>query len=122
MSEFSIQNKMPGASLSATKSLTTDAISEFRSKSLKDLMPKGPGEQGGSGSTSFIDVLKESIKETNEAQKTADKMAVEVASGKSENLHETMLAMTQSELAFDLMVQVRNRALEAYNEVMRMPV
>jgi flagellar hook-basal body complex protein FliE len=33
-----------------------------------------------------------------------------------------MLAATQAELSFNLMVQVRNKALEAYNEIMRMPV
>lgn len=75
----------------------------------------------GSGQ-SFLDHLKDSIKETNGMQKSADKLAVDVATGKSANLHETMLAVTQAELTFNLMVQVRNRALEAYQEVMRMPV
>ena len=55
-------------------------------------------------------------------QKKADSMSMDVASGKSENLHETMLATTQAEITFNLMVQLRNRALEAYQEVMRMPV
>ena len=72
--------------------------------------------------TSFMDHLKSGIEEVNHMQKTADKMAMEVASGKSENLHETMLATTQAEIAFNLMVQLRNRALEAYQEVMRMQV
>jgi flagellar hook-basal body complex protein FliE len=74
------------------------------------------------GETSFMDHLKSSINEVNSMQKTADSMAMEVASGKSENLHETMLATSQAELTFNLMVQIRNRALEAYQEVMRMPV
>ena len=72
--------------------------------------------------TSFMDHLKESVSEVNSMQKTADKMAMELASGKSENLHETMLAATQAEIGFNLMVQLRNRALEAYQEVMRMQV
>ena len=55
-------------------------------------------------------------------QKKADSMAMQVAAGKSENLHETMIAATQAEISFNLMVQLRNRALEAYQEVMRMPV
>lgn len=72
--------------------------------------------------TSFMDHLKGSLAEVNEMQKRADTMAMDLASGKSENLHETMLATTQAELTFNLMVQLRNRALEAYQEVMRMPV
>ena len=74
------------------------------------------------GGPSFMDHLKSGIEEVNNMQKVADKMSMEVASGKSESLHETMLATTQAELSFNLMVQVRNRALEAYQEVMRMQV
>jgi len=72
--------------------------------------------------TSFMDHLKEGISEVNQMQKTSDKMSMELAAGKSENLHETMLAATQAEIGFNLMVQLRNRALEAYQEVMRMQV
>jgi len=78
-------------------------------------------ESSNSG-MSFLDHLKEGVKEVNAMQKSADSMSVDVATGKSSNLHETMLAMTQAELTFNLMVQVRNRALEAYQEVMRMQV
>jgi flagellar hook-basal body complex protein FliE len=74
------------------------------------------------GGASFMDHLKNGIAEVNEMQKKADGMAMEVAAGKSENLHETMLATSQAEITFNLMVQLRNRALEAYQEVMRMPV
>ncbi|MCX6126715.1 MAG: flagellar hook-basal body complex protein FliE [Proteobacteria bacterium] len=72
--------------------------------------------------TSFMDHLQDGIGEVNQMQKTADKMAMEMAAGKNENLHETMLATTQAEIGFNLMVQLRNRALEAYQEVMRMQV
>lgn len=72
--------------------------------------------------TSFMDHLKSGLDEVNSLQKKADNMAMQVAAGKSENLHETMIATTQAEISFNLMVQLRNRALEAYQEVMRMPV
>ena len=78
------------------------------------------GKQQG-GKASFSDMLKDTIKEVNQTQKTADKLSTEVASGKSDNIQETMLAMTQAELSFNLMVPVRNKALEAYQEIMRMP-
>jgi len=81
---------------------------------------------GASGSSStgmsFMQQLQAGVAEVNQAQKTADKMGTEVASGKTGNLHETMLAISTAELQFNLMVQVRNRALEAYQEVMRMQV
>lgn len=74
------------------------------------------------GGQSFMDHLRSNLEEVNQMQKRADTMAMDLSSGKSDNLHETMLATTQAELTFNLMVQLRNRALEAYQEVMRMPV
>ncbi len=76
----------------------------------------------GEESKSFMDHLKNGINEVNESHRVADQMATEVATGKNQNLHEAMLAMTQTELSFNFMVQVRNKALEAYQEIMRMPV
>ena len=75
-----------------------------------------------SGGMSFGEMLAGQVKDVNMQQKTADQMVTNIASGRSENLHETMLASTQAELTFNLMVQVRNKALEAYQEIMRMPV
>ena len=81
------------------------------------------GEKGNSsGGMSFADHLKQGINEVNDKNKVADKMGVELATGKTGNIHETMLAATQAELSFNLMVQLRNKALEAYSEIIRMPV
>lgn len=86
-------------------------------------LAKGPGpEKQQEGGKSFADYLQEGVQEVNASQKKSDKMSMQVATGKSENLHETMLAATQAELGFNLMVQIRNKALEAYSEIMRMPV
>ena len=71
---------------------------------------------------SFMDHLKDGVKSVNEMSVTADKMATNLATGKSENIHETMLSLSQAEISFKLMVQVRNKALEAYQEIMRMQV
>ncbi len=84
--------------------------------------PVQPDSPPTSGKMSFFDQLQARVSEVNENAKTADRMATGVVTGKSENLHETMLAASTAELTFNLMVQVRNRALEAYQEVMRMPV
>ena len=72
--------------------------------------------------TSFIDHLQNGIDQVNASQKHSDQKANDLVTGKEQNIHETMLAATQAELNFNLMVQVRNKALEAYQEVMRMPV
>ncbi len=72
--------------------------------------------------TSFSDLLKEEMSKVIEQQKTADGLATDLATGKGQNLHETMLAATKAELSFNLMVQMRNKVLEAYQEIMRMQV
>ena len=90
--------------------------------SLGSLGSSASSGSGAAGKLSFFEQLQARVAEVNEHAKTADKMATSVATGKSENLHEAMLAASTAELTFNLMVQVRNRALEAYQEVMRMPV
>lgn len=81
-----------------------------------------PDQQGAKKSKNFSELLKESLVEVNNQQAVADKMATNIAIGKSENIHETMLAISEAELSFKLMVQIRNKALEAYQEIMRMQV
>ncbi len=82
---------------------------------------RGPSleiEKGG-GFSSF---LEKSIQEVNELMKSADTKGAALATGKSENLHEAMISFEKAETALKLLVQVRNRAIEAYHEVMRMQV
>ena len=71
---------------------------------------------------SFTDHLVEAYQNVNKMNVTADKMATNLSTGKTENIHETMLAISQAEIGFKLMVQVRNKALEAYQEIMRMQI
>ena len=85
-------------------------------------LPVQPESAPATGKMTFFDQLQARVSEVNENAKTADKMATGIVTGKSENLHETMLAASTADLTFNLMVLVRNRALEAYQEVMRMPV
>ena len=110
-------------SISTAKSAAQEVLAQMREIQSESRRKMGGSVSEGAGTgTSFMDHLKSGINEVNEMQKKADTMSMEVASGKSENLHETMLATTQAEITFNLMVQLRNRALEAYQEVMRMPV
>lgn len=105
---------------------TKSPAAELMLSQLRDMQqqakPANISQAKPSGAGSFMEHLQNGIKEVDSMQKTSDQMATDLASGKNQNLHETMLAATQAELGFNLMVQVRNRVLEAYQEVMRMPV
>lgn len=89
---------------------------------MRKLSDKAANQKEGGSGPSFMEHLKEGLSDINKVNKTADTMATDLASGKSQNIHETMLAATQAELSFNLMVQVRNKVLEAYQEVMRLQV
>lgn len=107
--------------INTRSSFGSDLLSELRE--LKQTTKSNDSKtEAKEQSTSFMDHLQESVKTVNEQQKFADKAATDLATGKSQNIHETMLASSQAEITFNLMVQVRNKALQAYQEVMRMPV
>ena len=89
---------------------------------LKDIKNIGIDNKKSKEGSDFFNYVKDEIEKTNTQQKGADKLASELASGKKQNIHETMLAISHAELSLNLMVQVRNKALEAYQEIMRMPV
>jgi flagellar hook-basal body complex protein FliE len=69
---------------------------------------------------SFGQFLDQSIKEVNRLQGEANHAIEELALGKTKNIHETMIALEKAEVSFKLMLKVRSKILEAYNEVMRM--
>jgi flagellar hook-basal body complex protein FliE len=70
----------------------------------------------------FAEALKGSIAEVNQAQLAADHAAEQIAAGESKNLHEAMIKLEEADISLRLMVQVRNKAVEAYQEIMRMQV
>jgi len=76
---------------------------------------------GHVNSRPFSDTLKDSLKSVNHLQKESTSMIESFASGKRQNVHELMIAMQKSSLAMNMTSAVRNRLLEAYREVMRMP-
>lgn len=87
-------------------------------KTTQDIAPKemDPSQEG------FGAYLKNSLNDVNQLMNTSDKKAADLAVGKAENLHDAMITFEKAETAFKLLVQVRNRAIEAYHEIMRMQV
>lgn len=82
-----------------------------------------PGKVNGAGpNNAFSSVLKDSIEKVNKLQNEADKAIQGMAKGEVKNVHETMIAIEKANLSFNLMLQVRNKLLAAYEEVMRTQV
>lgn len=70
----------------------------------------------------FGKLVAEGLEKVNEQLKVSQADLQQLALGETQNLHEVMVRLEESRIAFQLMLQVRNRALEAYQEVMRMQV
>jgi flagellar hook-basal body complex protein FliE len=75
-----------------------------------------------SDSKTFGSILKDSISEVNRLQSDANKSIEKLQLNQSASLHETMIAMEKASISFQTMLTVRNKALEAYQEIMRMQV
>lgn len=69
---------------------------------------------------SFSDYLTEQVNHVNQVVATADQRVADVSTGRSQNLHEMMIALNKAELSMRMLTQVRNKAVEAYQELMRM--
>lgn len=76
----------------------------------------------GADKSPFDNTLTEALKEVNDMQLNADKAIEDLVTGKTKNIHQTMIALGKAELAFKLTMQVRNKVIEAYQEVMRTAV
>ena len=88
---------------------------------------EAPGSLGESGAPEakgggFLDALSKTLEEVNQEQVKADDSIKDIIAGKSKNIHETMLQIQKAELSLKTMMQVRNKILEAYKEIMRMQV
>ena len=70
----------------------------------------------------FREMLDGYLKEVNAMQQEADKAVHQLATGKMDNLHQVVVAMNEADLSFRLMMQMRNRLVEAYKEIIRMQV
>jgi flagellar hook-basal body complex protein FliE len=84
--------------------------------------PEVPAPSKEAGGGSFANVLKQSLTEVNSMQQKADAAITALATGDKVSLHETMIAMEQADVSFRLMMQVRNKIVEAYQEILRMQV
>lgn len=78
-----------------------------------------PRAQDGQG---FGDAVINAMQSVSDAEMQADQMAVAIAAGEEGSVSDLMVAASKATLSVELMAQIRNRAVEAYQEIMRMQV
>jgi flagellar hook-basal body complex protein FliE len=77
-------------------------------------LPQGPNK-----GDDFAQQLMDVMKEVNSAQINAREMKTDLMTGRPVEFHDVMISMERASIAMDLTLQVRNKMLEAYQEVMR---
>ncbi|MCS6838206.1 MAG: flagellar hook-basal body complex protein FliE [Bdellovibrionaceae bacterium] len=70
----------------------------------------------------FIQTLHQAIDKVNQLQQIANRKAEEFAVGDTDNIAEVMIAMEKADIALRLMMQVRNKIIEGYQEIMKIQV
>ncbi len=91
-----------------------------RASSMRGVADGGAAE--ANVGSSFADMVMRAMDRLNTAQNTADLYAEQAATGQLRSVEDYMAAATESQLMTQLTVAVRNKALEAYNEIIRMVV
>lgn len=82
----------------------------------------GIEKQGKLSESGFGDTIKKAVSQVNELQSEADQVANRLAAGDAVEIHQAMIAMQKASTALQFTVQVRNKIIEAYQEIMRMQV
>jgi len=83
---------------------------------------KKMGAEKSAGTSSFSDVLSNTINDINKLQNDADTAISKLMVHETGSIHEAMIALEKASISFQTMMQVRNKIIDAYQEVMRMQV
>ncbi|MBW3542164.1 MAG: flagellar hook-basal body complex protein FliE [Planctomycetes bacterium] len=69
---------------------------------------------------SFYEIVERFVGSVNQQQLNADTAVQQMIAGEAENIHDVMLALAKADLTFRMFLEVRNRAIDAYQEIMRL--
>lgn len=72
--------------------------------------------------STFMSVMEDALRQTNELQLISDQYAERIASGQIDNIHEAMIAGQKADISLQMMAAVRGKIMEAYREIMRMQI
>ncbi len=82
--------------------------------------PEPPYGTSARSNDSFTSTLQSAMDQVDELQASADQKVAALLHGESEDVHSAMIAVEHADLSFQLMMQVRNKVVNAYQEIARM--
>jgi flagellar hook-basal body complex protein FliE len=105
-----------GASKDAQQNMLSGATGLDSARSVFAEIP------GGGGADSFVSTLSDLVDSVDAKAKAAEQANTDIMTGKSDNIHQTMISMQEASISFDLLVQVRNKLVDSYKELSRISV
>lgn len=104
--------------------VTSNALLQMRANIINQnaALQRATGGEGPSGPASFGDALTDAVKAVNTQQASASEAAASYERGDTNDLVGVMLARQKASLGFEATLQVRNKLLGAYRDIMNMPV
>jgi flagellar hook-basal body complex protein FliE len=109
------------SSLAAQQAFNQSVLSHIKGK--ETLQPKELSQiPSGDAGQSFGNIIGDLVREVDEKGKAAAAETNKLLLGETDNIHQSMIAMQESGLAFTMLVEVRNKLVQSYQELMRMPV
>ena len=94
-------------------------IQSIKSLSTADLLANKSGNPVESNSTDFAQELKNALGNVNQMQVDGEKAMSDIATGSVKDLHQAAIAIDKAEISMKLMLEVRNKARNAYKEITR---
>ncbi len=85
-------------------------------------IPPQTGPPAAQGADGFSAVLAASFDKLQGTQASADALATQAATGDLKDVHDYMIASAEASLATEMVVTIKNKAIEAFNDIMRMPL
>ena len=95
-------------------------MGDLRIENLQPVPVKDREKVTQKGSADFGKVIKGAINRVDSLGKSADRSVVELLQGKAD-IHGTMIALQKADISMKLLLSIRNKVVEAYKEIMRMP-
>ena len=118
---FALDSVDPAFQRGATK-LETSPIPAPELQELPGITLSPPGQASSSSASSFGNLFGRLVQDVSDKQAAAGEAVSGLVSGKNVPLHRAMIAMEEASVSFQLMVEVRNKLLESYQELMRMQI
>jgi flagellar hook-basal body complex protein FliE len=96
-----------------------DSINKIASPSTAEIFKQKDSSNISNSGEDFADTLKNALEDVNELQQKGDEAMADMATGQVKDLHQAALAIGKAEMSMKMMLEIRNKALNAYKELSR---